>query len=89
MLKQADLTLDQIDRIIPHQANNRIIQSVSKSLDIPMDKFAMNIANYGNTSAASIPLLLAEYMQSGHQNETILVVGFGGGFTFGAAIFEI
>jgi 3-oxoacyl-[acyl-carrier-protein] synthase-3 len=49
----------------------------------------MNIESYGNTSAASIPLLLAEYIASGHKNETILLVGFGGGFTYGGAILYI
>lgn len=89
VLEQANLTLEAIDRILPHQANDRIIQSVAKSLGLSMDKFAMNIAKYGNTSAASIPILLAEYMADGHRNETVIVVGFGGGFTFGAAIFQI
>ncbi|MDD2574968.1 MAG: ketoacyl-ACP synthase III [Acholeplasmataceae bacterium] len=89
VLKQANLTLNDIDNIIPHQANERIIQSVAKSLNIPMNKFSMNIESYGNTSAASIPLLLAEYIASGHKNETILLVGFGGGFTYGAAILYI
>lgn len=87
--KEANIDISSIDRILPHQANERIILSVGKSLGLPHEKFAMNITNYGNTSAASIPLLLAEYMASGHQNETILVVGFGGGFTYGAAIFYI
>ena len=67
MVEQAGLKLTDIDRILPHQANERIIQSVSKSLSLPMEKFAMNIENYGNTSAASIPILLAEYMADGHQ----------------------
>jgi len=89
VLKYSNLSLEDIDRIIPHQANERIIQSVSKSLNLSMDKFSMNIENYGNTSAASIPLLLAEYIASGHENETILLVGFGGGFTYGAAIIYI
>lgn len=89
VLKLANLTLNDIDNIIPHQANERIIQSVAKSLNIPMHKFSMNIESYGNTSAASIPLLLAEYIASGHKNETILLVGFGGGFTYGAAILYI
>lgn len=62
---------------------------MSKALNLSMDKFSMNIENYGNTSAASIPLLLAEYIASGHKNETILLVGFGGGFTYGAAIIYI
>ena len=65
--KAANLDLSQIDRILPHQANERIILSVGKSLGLPIDKFAMNITNYGNTSAASIPILLAEYMADGHK----------------------
>lgn len=89
VLELANLELAKIDRIIPHQANIRIIQSIAKSLDLPLDRFAINIEKYGNTSAASIPILLAEYMAEGHQNETVLIVGFGGGFTYGAAIFTI
>jgi 3-oxoacyl-[acyl-carrier-protein] synthase III len=82
------LTIDDIDAILPHQANERIIQSVAKSMDIPMDKFELNIATYGNTSAASIPILIAEYMTK-HQNKRVLLVGFGGGFTWGSAIIEV
>lgn len=82
------LTIDDIDAILPHQANERIIQSVAKSMDIPMSKFELNIATYGNTSAASIPILIAEYMTK-HQNKRVLLVGFGGGFTWGSAIIEV
>ncbi|MCI6737423.1 MAG: ketoacyl-ACP synthase III, partial [Intestinibacter sp.] len=56
ILKQNNLTLDDIDYIVPHQANDRIIQFAAKKLDIPMDKFYINIHEYGNTSAASIPI---------------------------------
>ncbi|BCR36302.1 beta-ketoacyl-ACP synthase III [Mariniplasma anaerobium] len=90
VLKDANLTIDQIDRIIPHQANMRIIQSVSKAMDIPMEKFKINLEEYGNTSAASIPIALDEYMSEENQeNKKIILVGFGGGFTYGSALFSL
>ncbi len=82
------LTVDDIDAILPHQANERIILSVSKSMGIPMSKFELNIASYGNTSAASIPILISEY-QANNKNKRVLLVGFGGGFTWGSAIVEV
>ncbi len=82
------LTIEQIDAILPHQANERIIQSVAKSMNIPMSKFELNIATYGNTSAASIPILISEYMET-NKNKRVLLVGFGGGFTWGSAILEV
>lgn len=82
------LTIEQIDAILPHQANERIIQSVAKSMSIPMSKFELNIATYGNTSAASIPILISEYMET-NKNKRVLLVGFGGGFTWGSAILEV
>ena len=60
ILKQNNLTLDDIDYIVPHQANERIIQFAAKKLDISMDKFYINIHEYGNTSAASIPIAISE-----------------------------
>ncbi len=86
VLEDAHLTLEDIDHIIPHQANERIILAVSKSMNVSMDKFVMNIASYGNTSAASIPLTLSEYKKKHSKTKTLLFVGFGGGFTYGAAI---
>ena len=86
VLEDAHLTLEDIDQIIPHQANERIILAVSKSMNVSMDKFVMNIASYGNTSAASIPLTLSEYKKKHSKTKTLLFVGFGGGFTYGAAI---
>ncbi len=86
VLEDAHLTLEDIDHIIPHQANERIILAVSKSMNVSMDKFVMNIASYGNTSAASIPLTLSEYKKKQSKTKTLLFVGFGGGFTYGAAI---
>lgn len=88
ILEVNHLTIDQIDAILPHQANERIIQSVAKSMNIPMSKFELNIATYGNTSAASIPILISEYMET-NKNKRVLLVGFGGGFTWGSAILEV
>lgn len=89
VLEDANLTLEDIDHIIPHQANERIILAVSKSMNVSMDKFVMNIASYGNTSAASIPLTLSEYKKKHSKTKTLLFVGFGGGFTYGAAIVKV
>ncbi|MBN2268007.1 MAG: ketoacyl-ACP synthase III [Acholeplasmataceae bacterium] len=89
ILDVANLTMDDIHMIIPHQANERIIQSVSKSSGIPMNKFMLNISEYGNTSAASIPITIAEYLEKHNiTNQKILLVGFGGGFTWGSAILQ-
>ena len=88
ILEVNQLSIDDIDAILPHQANERIIQSVAKSMNIPMSKFELNIATYGNTSAASIPILIAEYMEK-NKNKKVLLVGFGGGFTWGSAILEV
>lgn len=90
VLEDAALSIEDIDMIIPHQANERIIQSVSKSMGIPMDKFMLNLSEYGNTSAASIPLTISEYFdQYDRKHKKILLVGFGGGFTWGSAILQL
>ncbi len=90
VLEDAALSPEDIDIIIPHQANERIIQSVSKSMGIPMEKFMLNLSEYGNTSAASIPLTISEYFdQNDTKNKKILLVGFGGGFTWGSAILQL
>lgn len=89
VLGDANMTLDDIDHIIPHQANKRIIQSVAKSMNISEDIFEMNIQKYGNTSAASIPITLSEYKKKYTNKKRVILVGFGGGFTYGAAIVEV
>jgi 3-oxoacyl-[acyl-carrier-protein] synthase-3 len=89
ILLDANLTMDDIDIIIPHQANLRIIQSVAKSLNLSLDKFEINLQNYGNTSAASIPIALDEYVKKHKQSKYVLLVGFGGGFTWGSAILQL
>ena len=87
ILETNQLTIDDVDVIISHQANLRIIKSVANSLEIPLEKFILNIEKYGNTSAASIPILLSEY--NNNQKSRVLMVGFGGGFTYGAAIMNL
>ena len=90
MLEVSGLTMADIDRIIPHQANQRIIQAVAKNMNIAMDKFVMNIAEYGNTSAASIPISLNEYLlKEGQSGQKLIFVGFGGGFTWGSALMTL
>jgi len=91
VLTKCDLTIDDIDKIIPHQANIRIIKSVEKSLGINYNKFFINIEKYGNTSAASMAIALDEYISSKNsvENEKVILVGFGSGFTYGAALLTL
>jgi 3-oxoacyl-[acyl-carrier-protein] synthase-3 len=85
VLKRNDMTLDDIALIIPHQANIRIIESAAKRFDCPIEKLYVNIQKYGNTVAATIPLALHEALQEGRikQGDNIILVGFGGGLTYG------
>ena len=85
-LDLAKLTGDDIDLMIPHQANIRIIESTAKHANIPMEKVFVNVDRYGNTSAASVPIALDEAIEVGRIKEgsTVLLVAFGAGFTWGA-----
>ena len=87
---QANLTADDIDWLLLHQANQRIMDAVAKRLDIPQNKILSNIAEYGNTSAASIPLALDAAVRDGRvkPGDTIAASGFGAGLTWGSAIFK-
>ena len=87
---QANLTADDIDWLLLHQANQRIMDAVAKRLDIPQQKILSNIAEYGNTSAASIPLALDAAVRDGRvkPGNTIAASGFGAGLTWGSAIFK-
>lgn len=89
-LDQVGLTPEHINLVIPHQANQRIIDHAAKALKIPEDRIYSNIAQYGNTSAASIPIALAEAMELNRirPGDVIAFVGFGGGLTWGASIVE-
>ena len=90
-LDNAGLTIDDVDWIIPHQANVRIIQSAARDMKVPLEKFIINIDKYGNTSSASIPLALYEGLESGKikPTDTVLMVAFGAGLTWGAAVLEM
>lgn len=85
----ARLALTDVDHFICHQANERIIAAAAKRLGLPLERFFMNLAHYGNTSAASIPLALDEAVGEGliHPGDTMIMAGFGGGLTAGAACF--
>ena len=87
---KADLTLGDIDLFIPHQANIRIIASAAEALGVPMEKVFTNVERYGNTSAASIPIALCEAIEAGlvAEGTTLVLAGFGGGLSWGAAVVE-
>ena len=87
---RANLTADDIDWLLLHQANQRIMDAVAKRLKIPQSKILSNIAEYGNTSAASIPLALDAAVREGKvkPGDTIAASGFGAGLTWGSAIFK-
>ncbi|MEH2373048.1 beta-ketoacyl-ACP synthase 3 [Nostoc sp.] len=89
-LFQANLSVDQIDWLLLHQANQRIIDAVAQRLNVPEHKVISNLAHYGNTSAASIPLALDEAVRQGKikPNDIVAASGFGAGLTWGAAIFQ-
>src|SRR5690606_17136519 len=88
VLKQAELTMDDVALIIPHQANTRIIETAAKKLKVSMDKFYLNVEHNGNTSAASIPLALCDAVREGRlkPDDNVIFVGFGGGLTWGASV---
>ena len=90
ILNMAELTKEDITYIIPHQANQRIIEQASKTCKIPIDKFYMNLDRYGNTSAASIGIALDELVSSGKlkKKDKVILVGFGGGMTSGSILLE-
>jgi 3-oxoacyl-[acyl-carrier-protein] synthase-3 len=87
-VKKAGLTMEQVDLVIPHQANLRIIQAAAKSLKLPDEKVFVNLERYGNTSAASIPIALCEAVESGRVKDgnTIVLSAFGAGLTWGASV---
>lgn len=84
----AGLKQDEVDHVLPHQANLRIIQAAMKKLDIPEDRYRTNIAHYGNTSSACIPVLLDELNQAGmlKRGQILALTAFGGGLTTGAMV---
>jgi 3-oxoacyl-[acyl-carrier-protein] synthase-3 len=90
VVTSAGMTVDDIDLIIPHQANDRIIELARRRLRVPPEKIMLNIERYGNTSAASIPLALVEAVEEGRvkSGDHLVFVGFGAGLTWAAAAFH-
>lgn len=84
------VTVDDIDLFIPHQANVRIIETAAKNLKASIDKFAVTLDHHGNTSSASIPLALCEYIEKGAvtRGQKLALVGFGAGLSYGSVIIE-
>jgi 3-oxoacyl-[acyl-carrier-protein] synthase-3 len=87
-LRRAGITADQVDLLVPHQANLRIIEATAKHAGIPMSKVMVNVDRYGNTSSASIPLALGQAVAEGRvgPGTVVLLVAFGAGFTWGSAV---
>jgi len=87
-LQRAHLRGEEVDVLIPHQANIRIIEATAKHAGIPMDKVYVNVDRYGNTSAASIPMALDEAVRGGRieRGMTVMLVAFGAGFTWASMV---
>jgi 3-oxoacyl-[acyl-carrier-protein] synthase-3 len=90
VLAKAELTAADIDWLIPHQANIRIMQSTARKLKLPMDKVVVTVDQHGNTSAASIPLALDTAVRAGQvqPGQTLMLEGVGGGFTWGSVVLK-
>jgi 3-oxoacyl-[acyl-carrier-protein] synthase-3 len=88
VLRRAGISADEVDLLVPHQANLRIIESTAKHAGIPMSKVMVNVDRFGNTSSASIPLALDQAVSEGRirSGSVVLLVAFGAGFTWGSAV---
>ena len=90
VLKNTGYTLEDVDYVIPHQANLRIIDYAARKLNMPIEKFYTNLGNYGNTSSASVPIALDGIYKEGKitKGNIVILVGFGGGLTCGATLIK-
>lgn len=84
MLTRNDLTKEDIEWLVPHQANKRIIEATANRIGLEEEKVMMNIHRYGNTTSATLPLLLADYEKELNKGDNLIFAAFGGGFTWGA-----
>ena len=84
VMARNELSVADIKWLIPHQANKRIIETVAKMADFPMEKVIINIQRYGNTTAGTLPICLWEYEKEFQKGDNIILTAFGGGFTWGA-----
>ena len=87
-LEDAGVTIEEVSLVIPHQANRRIIVALAERLGVPLDKVVVNLEEYGNTSAASVPVALDEARRQGRirSGDLVLLNAFGAGFAWGAAV---
>ena len=90
VLRRAGLGIDDVKLIVPHQANERIIRYAAKRMKLPLERFQMSIAHRGNSSSACIPMTLCDAYEEGRiqPGDNVVLVGFGGGFTSGAVLFQ-
>ncbi len=88
ILENNNMSKDDIAWLVPHQANIRIIETVSKMADFPLEKVMINISKYGNTTAATLPLCLWDYEDKLKKGDNIVLTAFGGGFTWGAILLK-
>ena len=89
ILQKTNLSFNEIDLIIPHQANKRILEELAKRLDITIEKFFINVENIGNTSAASIPIALSQANEQRKLKGKILLISIGAGFTYAASLITL
>jgi 3-oxoacyl-[acyl-carrier-protein] synthase-3 len=91
VLSDANLSIEDIDLFIPHQANARIIEYAAKSVNLPDEKVFVNVNNYGNTSAASVPIAITEAFETGRlkEGDTLALVAFGSGLTWAACVLTV
>ena len=86
LLQQNEVAPEQVDWIVPHQANLRILESVANMMDFPIEKVLINIAKYGNTTSATIPLCMGENEKKFKKGDKVVLTAFGGGFTWGSTL---
>ena len=85
MLTRNHITKEDVDWLVPHQANKRIIEATANRIALESEKVMMNIHKYGNTTSATLPLLLADYEDQLNKGDRLIFAAFGGGFTWGAS----
>ena len=84
IMEKNNLTGEDVDWLVPHQANLRIIDATAKRMSVDTDKVMVNIHKYGNTTAATIPLCLSDWENKLKKNDNLILAAFGGGFTWGS-----
>ena len=88
IVKRNNLTNEDIDWLVPHQANKRIIDATAKRVNLPEDQVMINIHKYGNTTSATLPLCLNDYEKQLKKGDTLVFAAFGGGFTWGSILLK-